>query len=279
MIRLGGHGVKTVSDDPRDWARAHKAFGYRAAYYPDIQLTDRERIAAVRAAFAAEEIEIAEVGAWRNLVPPDPLEQKNNVAYACERLALAEQIGARCCVAYIGTVAPGSDYGPHPDNLTKAGFERCVDTARSIIDQVKPSRTKFALEMMQWLIPDSPECYLDLIKAVDRRAFGAHLDPVNLIVSPRQFFDSGSLIRRCFELLSPWICSAHAKDLMLRGELALHFDEVRPGLGHLDYATYLMELERQSGNVPLMLEHLPDEEYPAARDYIKEVGQRLSIDI
>ncbi|MBV9390488.1 MAG: sugar phosphate isomerase/epimerase, partial [Verrucomicrobia bacterium] len=265
--------------DPRDWARAHKEFGYRAAYCPDIQSTDTERIAAVKAAFKAQDVEIAEVGAWRNLVSPDPVERKANVLYACERLILAEQVGARCCVAYIGTVAPGSDYGPHPDNLTRDGFDRCVETARSVIDQVKPSRTKFALEMMQWLIPDSPECYLELIKAVDRPAFGAHLDPVNLILSPRQYFDSGSLIRRCFELLGPWICSAHAKDIILRGELALHFDEIRPGLGELDYAIYLTELERHSGDAPLMLEHLADEDYPAARDFVKETGRKLGIEI
>jgi hypothetical protein len=63
--------------------------------------------------------------------------------------------------------------------------------------------------------------YLALIKAIDRPACAAHLDPVNLIVSPRQFYDSGTLIRYCFAVLGPWIVSAHAKDLTLRGQPAL----------------------------------------------------------
>jgi sugar phosphate isomerase/epimerase len=279
MIRLGGRGLPHSPDDPRELARAHKAFGYRAAYCPEVNLRESDRIAGIRAAFEDEDVLIAEIGSWRNLVTPDPAERKENIVYACERLAIADEIGVRCCVTYIGTVASGSEYGPHPDNLTETGFDACVETARKIIDEVKPRRAKFALEMMQWLIPDSPEIYLKLIQAVDRPAFGAHIDPVNLILTPRQFYDNGTLIQQCFALLGPWIASAHAKDITLRGELALHFDEIRLGLGALDYSTYLTELDRHPGGIPLMLEHLPDDEYALARDAVKKVGRELGIEI
>ena len=57
-------------------------------------------------------------------------------------------------------------------------------TVRELIDAVKPKRAKFALEMMQYSLPDSVDGYLDLIRAVDRPAFAAHLDPVNLDPDP-----------------------------------------------------------------------------------------------
>jgi len=279
MIRLGGYGVPTTSEDPQEIARAHRAFGYRAAYCPRASLSDPARIAAITRAFAQEDVEIAEVAAWTNVVQPDPDERRAARAYVAERLALADEVGARCCVTYVGTLAGGSSYGPHPDNLTQRGFDSVVEAARAIIDVVKPKRARFTFEMMQWLLPDSADVYLALIKAIDRPAFAAHLDPVNLIVSPRQFYDSGKLIRHCFAVLGPWLVSAHAKDLTLRGQLALHLDEVIPGRGGLDYATYLAELERHGGTVPLLLEHLKDEDYPEARDYIKGVGARLGIAI
>jgi len=279
MIRLGGYGVPTPSEDPSEIARAHRAFGYRAAYCPAVSLSDTARIAAITRAFAQEEVEIAEVAAWTSVVQPDPAERRAARAYVSERLALADEVGARCCITYIGTLDAGSSYGPHPDNLTQSGFESFVEAAREIIDAVKPKRARFTFEMMQWLLPDSADVYRALIEAIDRPAFAAHLDPVNLIVSPRQFYETGTLIRHCFAVLGPWIVSAHAKDITLRGQLALHLDEVIPGRGGLDYAAYLTELERHGRGVPLMLEHLKDEDYPEARDYIKAVGARLGIDI
>lgn len=277
MIRLGGYGVPVTSDDPREIARAHRAFGYRAAYCPAVEIGDTARIKAITAAFAAEDVEIAEVAAWRGVVKPDPAERKASRAFVAEKLAIADEVGARCAITYIGSLGADSDYGPHPDNLAQRGFDEFVEAAREIIDAVKPKRAKFTFEMMQWLYPDSPESYLALIKAIDRPAFAAHMDPVNLIVSPRLYYDTGALIRRCFELLGPWIISAHGKDLTLRGQLALHLDEVLPGQGGLDYDTYLRELDGRG--IPIMLEHLKPEQYPAARDHLKAVGARLGIDI
>ncbi len=276
MIRLGGVGYAAGSDDPAEIARAHVDFGYRAAYCPNVELSDTARIGAIRESFATADVQIAEVGIWRNMVPPDAATRKAARAYACERLQLADEVGALCAITYIGSMGD-TDYQPHEDNLNQKGFDAFVEAARDIIDTVKPKRAKFCFEMMQWELPDSPEILLELIKAIDRPAFAAHLDPCNLIVSPRQYYDTAGLIRRCFELLGPWIISAHAKDLRLRGELALHFEEVIPGTGNIDYHTYLQCLD--GTGIPILLEHLTHEQYAGARDHLKNVGRGLGIDI
>jgi sugar phosphate isomerase/epimerase len=278
MIRLGGHGLPVSADaDPEEFARAHVAFGYGAAYCPQIALDDADRIAATEKAFAAVDVMIAEIGIWRNLVDPDDAKRRPNLEYAAECLMLADAVGAKCAVSYIGSFEPGSDYAPHPENLGARAFDICVETVRHVIDTVQPRRAKFALEMMQYALPDSVEIYRDLIRAVDRQTFAAHLDPVNLIMTPRQHFDSGALIRDCFKQLGPWIVSCHAKDIVLHHQAALHFDEARPGLGQLDYCTFLRELDRAPGDIPLMLEHLPDDEYAVARDHIFAVGDDIGI--
>jgi sugar phosphate isomerase/epimerase len=273
MIRLGGN-LKCSTDDPVEIAMAHRAYGYSAAYCPEVTLGQPDRIRQIRQAFAKQDVVIAEVGAWCNMVDADPAQRAINQTYVMERLALAEEVGALCCIDFIGSVQPSSKYGPHPYNLSAEGFELCVETVRTIIDAVKPKTAKFCLEFMQWVLPDSPEVCLELIKAVDRPAFAAHLDPVNIIVSPRQYFNNGELIKRCFKLLGPYIISCHAKDIVLRDQLALHFDDIIPGQGLLDYRTYLSELAKLQGEVPLMLEHLQtQEQYAQARDYIISVGK------
>lgn len=281
MIRLGGP-VFTKDEDPRAIARAHKEAGYRAAYCPAVELHDQQRVRDIAQAFEEEDVMIAEVGAWCNLIGPEEVERKRNVDYVCERLALADEVGALCCIDFIGSLAPNPPashpFEPHPDNLNERGFELTVETVRHIIDTVKPTRAKFCLEFMQWVLPDSPESCLELIRAVDRPQFGAHLDPVNIILSPRQYFDNGALIKRCFDLLGPWIIGGHAKDIRLRNELALHFDEVIPGQGNLDYRVYCRELNKLAKDVPLMLEHLQtEEEYRQAGQYILTTGMEEGV--
>lgn len=278
MLRLGGP-VFTAQDDVTALARAHRAFGFRAAYCPHAEIGDTRRIAEIRAAFAAEDIVIAEVGAWCNMIAPDPAKRKANFEYVCSRLALADAVGALCCVDYLGTLDPGSDYGPHPANLTASTFDLGVEVIRGVIDAVKPTRARFALETMQWVLPDSVDAYAEFVRAVDRRAFAVHLDPTNLVVSPRIYFDTGAMIRECFARLGPWIVSCHAKDVRLRNELALHFDEVRAGTGNLDYGAFLGELNRLPRPPPLMLEHLATEaDYAAARDHIFRAGKAQGIE-
>lgn len=271
-LRLGGH-VFVKTDDPVELARAHRKAGWSAAYCPAVDLNDTNRVRAIRDAFAGEDIVLAEVGEWCNLIAPDAAMRARNVAAVTTALATAEALGARCCVDYLGTFDPASDYGPHPDNLSAEAFDLAVETIRKIVDAVRPTRAKFGLEMMQWTLPDSVEVYADLIRAVDRPEFGAHLDPVNLIFAPRHYYDTGAFIRHAFAVLGPHVVSCHAKDLLLRNQLALHYDEVRPGLGGMNYRVYVQEIRKLGRDVPLMFEHLGSaEEYEAARVYLQSVA-------
>ena len=98
----------------------------------------------------------------------------------------------------------GKDWaGPHPDNLTPATFDLIVETVRKIIDAVKPSRTFYTLETMQWMYPDSTAAYLRLLKAIDRPAFAAHFDPTNLVTSPQIYFNTGAMIKDALAKLGP----------------------------------------------------------------------------
>lgn len=287
MVRLGGPIAYT--GDPEAYARAHVAFGYRAAYMPNISIENRNEIAAVVAAMAAADVAIAEGGAWKNLIAHDAASRKTNLEFAVHQLALADEMGARCCVAYHGTVGNAGDpwqlssnydYGPHPDNQNEAGFERAVETARYVIDMVKPRRTKFSLEMVPWLVTDTPENYLKLLKAIDRPAFGAHIDAVNMVISPRLYFNTGAMIREAFALLGPWIVSCHAKDIVMQGgpgNISFHMDEVVPGEGNLDYRAYLGEIDKLGRDVPLMLEHFDEAGYRRGLAHIKAVAAEAGI--
>jgi sugar phosphate isomerase/epimerase len=274
-LRLGGP-IFEKYQDPDGWVQAVKRLGYSAAYCPVGADASDGVVKAYAIAAERADIVIAEVGAWSNPVSPDEKMRRAALAKCRSQLALADRIGARCCVNISGSRGELWD-GPSEKNLTEETFDMIVETTRGIIDDVKPTRTYFTLETMPWAYPDSPDSYLRLFKAIDRKQFAVHLDPVNLVCSPQRYFANGHLIRECFEKLGPYIKSCHAKDILLQSKLTTHLDEVRPGLGGLDYAAFLRELTKIP-DTPLMLEHLPNaEEYRLAAEHIRSVARQLGL--
>jgi sugar phosphate isomerase/epimerase len=273
-MRLGGP-VFLKQQDPYTWISALKDNGYRAAYCPVKADAGPEVIREYAAAARQAGIIIAEVGAWSNPLSPDENERRKAVQHCQEQLALAEEIGALCCVNIAGSCGERWD-GPHPDNFTSATFERIVEVVREIIDAVRPRRTFYTLEAMPWIYPDSPDSYLELLQAVDRARFAVHLDPVNMISSPQRYFSNAAFLRECFEKLGPYIKSVHAKDILLSDRLTTHLDEVRPGMGFLDYRTFLQQMDRLPTDAPIMLEHLQEEdEYRLAANHIRSVARAV----
>lgn len=277
-IRLGGP-IFIKSDDPATLAREHRRVGYSAAYCPEIAtLSDLKLLNEINRAFTAENVLIAEVGAWKNLLDPDPVKRRENLDYVTQRCALADAVGALCCVDIAGSYNPSSWFGPDPKNLSREFFDATVENCRHILDAVKPTRTRFTVEMMGWNLPDGPDAYLELIRAVDRKAFAVHLDVCNGINCPQRFYQNTDFIQDCFRKLGPFIISCHAKDLRWDVELNVHFEEVVPGRGQVDYRAYLGELSQLGRNVPLMLEHLKTaEEYDEGRLYIRKVGEGMGL--
>lgn len=277
MLRIGGP-IFEPCEDPEELALQHTALGYQAAVCPPLALQDKEKIAAVRNAFAKHDIVIAEVHAWCNLLDQNADTRKAHITNNQDRLALADEIGARCAVNIAGSMHPTQWDGWDPKNFEEETFTLIVDTVRQIIDHVKPKQTKFTLETMPWAFPDSPDNYLRLIEAIDRPGFGVHLDPVNLINSVYKYHQNGALIKECFDKLGPYIQCCHAKDTLLAPGLTLHITQTRIGTGTLDYDVFFKELAKLGRDVPVLLEHLAtQEDYALAKAHLDNKLNELGL--
>jgi sugar phosphate isomerase/epimerase len=278
-IRLGGP-VYGKYNDPGEWMQLLRKAGYNAAYCPVNPGAEPELIKTYREEAGKNDIIIAEVGAWSNPLSTDAETARQAFNKCVDALALADQINARCCVNISGSRNPKDWDAPHADNLTPATFNLIVETTRKIIDAVKPTHTFFTLEMMAWMYPDSADSCLSLIKAINRKQFAVHLDPVNMVISPSVYYRNGDMIRDAFRKLGPHIRSVHAKDILIKEDTPqIQFEEVRPGLGTLDYTTLLREISKYR-DLPLMIEHLNSaEEYTKAAEYIRLTGKSAGITV
>jgi len=272
-MRLGGPVGQ--AETPEAWVKAHKDAGYSAAGWRGMPKGQGD--ACVEAARRANLV-IAEVYAWCNPMSRDEATRKEAIAKCQKQLATADRIGARCCVNIAGSFGSKWD-GPFADDLTEEAFDQVVQTTRQIIDAVKPTRSYYTLETMPWMYPDSPDSYLKLLQAIDRKAMAVHMDPVNLVNCPARYFRNDLLIKEAFAKLGPYIRSCHAKDIILRDHLTVHLDEVVPGAGRLDYKVFLTELGRLDVDMPLMTEHMKPEEFPVAAQYIRRTAQECGVAI
>jgi sugar phosphate isomerase/epimerase len=270
-MRLGGP-VFPERLEPHQWINALQAHGYRAAYCPASTHDSPKMIQDYAQAARKADIVIAEVGAWCNPLSPDKPTRQAAFQHCQQQLALADEIGALCCVNISGSRGERWD-GPHPLNLTQETFEKIVESVRTIIDAVHPRRSFYTLETMPWMYPDSAESYLALLQAIDRPQFAVHFDPANLICSPQRYYGNARLVGEFFEKLGPFIKSCHAKDVQLKNSLTVHLEEVRAGMGELDYPAFFRAANQVNPDLPLMVEHLVSEqEYDLAAAYLKNVA-------
>lgn len=276
-MRFGGV-IFEKWNTPEEWAQAAKRAGYSAVYFPVDHTAPQQVIDGYRDAAKAADLVICEIGVWNNLLDPDKTRAEANITRAIHQLELAEYVGANCCVNISGTYNPDRWDGPHPENYTRRAFDDIVRVSQRIIDAVDPQVTAYSLEPMPWMYPDTPDNYLALIRAIDRKGFAAHLDIVNVITSPGLYYRNGEVIREWFDKLAPYIRSCHAKDTILHDTLTVHLEECRPGTGSLDYRTYLRCAAQLDDRVCMMLEHMTQpEDYALASRYIKGLAQELGI--
>lgn len=273
-MRLGAPVYGYTS--PEEWIKCHVENGYGAAYCPVKPSDPKGKIDEYVSAAREHNLVIAEVGIWNNVL--DPKDGEKNIALSIERLAFAEQIGARCAVNISGSCGTRWD-GPHPDNLNQKTFDRIVEISLRILEEVQPKKAKYALEPMPWAYPNGRESAQKLLEAVNHPCFGVHVDMANLINGIDRVYHNAALTQDFFDHLGDSICSVHAKDTFLQPDhLTMHIDEAIPGDGLFDFAT-LLRCCAKLNDVPVLAEHLrTKEEYEKSTGYLKKVAKESNLD-
>ena len=278
-MRLGGSVMKTYAS-PKEWLAHVKELGYSAVVFPVDSNASAAAIREYADVCRDHDLLIGEVGAWRNVMATDPKERQANLDWNIRQLELAETVGANCCVNISGSFAEYWD-GYHPDLDTKETWDLVVSNTQHIIDAVKPTHTAYSLEPMPWMVPESPEQYLQLMKDIDRPAFKVHLDYCNMLNSIDRYRHASEFITHCFELLGPHIVSIHAKDaLIVQGGLPIVINEVIPGDGSLDLSLVTKLAHGLGDDIPVFVEHLDThEQYMHAANVMRQAANKAGVPV
>lgn len=270
-MRIGiGHTLP--HETPEQWAQETAAMGFRAASFPVSFRAPVSLIDAYVKAAKERDILIAEVGIWASPFSPDPKERRRAREASEEQLRLADYVGARCCVNVSGAFGPKWDFC-YAENFTEEAYRQNVEWIRHLLETVKPKKTCYTLESMQWMLPSSPEETVKILREIDDPRFKAHLDICNFVSDPWKFTHCRELIDRSFDLLGEEIISCHLKDIAMEEKSTVHIYEVIPGKGQMDIPYYLKRIQDLGDpDLPVLIEHLPDKaSYQKAMDYVRTV--------
>ena len=255
---------------PEDWAQKMQALGCRSVVFP-VDCTKPDSVIDAYAAAAKEyDLQIAEVGIWRNALAVKEQERQAAMEYSIGQLKLADRIGARCCVNVIGSTGARWD-GAYAENFTSKVWDQAVRMIQEIIDEAKPQNTFFTIEPMPWMYPTSPEEYVKLLDDVKRDAFGVHMDVINMINTPQRYFFPEPFVEHCFELLGDQIKICHLKDILLGQEFTFRLQECACGEGTFCLECYAELAQKADPEMPMIIEHLcSDEDYVNSVAYVRE---------
>ena len=278
-MRLGG-SIMRPYHSPEEWLKEVKNLTYSTVIFPVDSFAPLHVQDEYAQCCRENDLVIGEVGVWKNVLSADENEKRRAIDYAKAQLHMAERVGANCCVNIVGSLSPTLWDGYAPGNYAKETYDEIIRITREIIDDVNPKTSSYSLEPMPWMVPDSPEQYLQLIRDIDRPGFSVHLDFANMINGVYRYHDAENFIRHCFRLLGSRIRSIHLKDVKLGDDLPCCIREVMVGQGVLPLHIALEEAEKLGENTTVFTEHYDThEDYVQATSYVRRLAKEHNINI
>jgi len=250
-----------------------------AAVFIDRPLAaDRATVLRVKAAFDAAGLAVAQANGWYEcLVNPDEAVRSEGVRGLQALCRWGRLLGAATIYVRPGSLNPRGHWWPHPGNHTADTFARLVDSLRQVCPVAEREGVVLAAEGHVLSPLDTPRRVADLIESVASPALKFNVDVVNFIGTVRDAHDPRGVTDELFDVLGTHTVAAHAKDCALSDGLVVHIDEVALGAGTLDHELVLRRFAACCPEGYVLIEHLPDDQIPAARRAICQAAKRAGV--
>ena len=241
-------------------------FGTLNLRIADPAATTGEDIRRTRQLFADHGLVVGQtVGEYGgDLVSPDESRRQATISFMERMCDLTSRLGSPNTYLRPGSLNPAGAWTPHPANRSAAVFDRLVDSTRRICRTAESAGVQVAVEAGVVSPLFSPGRVKEYIDAVGSPALGFNQDPVNLVGTLEDAWDTTRLVNECFDVLGAHTIGAHAKDVRIVDGLFPGFEEAEIGAGLIDHVTFLRRLQVAAPDAHVLIEHLPQERFPAA---------------
>lgn len=249
------------------------------------QLT-QEKCHTIRDAFRDANLPIVAISGYTNIIHPDPDKRKQNLDGLKMLLKFARDLGTPYVISETGTYNQESDWVYDPKNSTEEAYEEVCQTIEDLAKFAYDHGSVFLIENYVNNVIGSVEQVLRLFADVNHPGLGLLMDPTNYFTDHN--IDSvDEEINRIMDALGDKIKIAHAKDCKRADDTSEKHADIdaveshtfrgagavelpAPGLGILDYDLYLQRLAKIHPNIPIIIEHLDEEDIPRAKKFLDD---------
>ena len=227
----------------------------------------------VRQTFETAEMDLVQfgIGFGECLFDPDASVRERVIEKVESGIEVARQLNAMGCLIRTGSLNPAGSYVPARENRTPDARAQLVDTLRAVAAKAETEGVDVVIETHVLTIMGTPEINRDVLADVGSARMSVVMDYVNHFQNLDQVYDSTKRIEHIFSIMNPISILGHCKDIKMSPGLVLHIDEEIPGDGELDLATALRLWHEVHPDGYMLLEHLPNEQYPRAAANALEV--------
>jgi sugar phosphate isomerase/epimerase len=263
-------------------------------HFKDIDLSFGQITAAkaklVRDTFRDQNLPISCVSGYTNIIHPDLTHRKANVDRLKEIIRNARAFGTPYVISETGTYNTESEWMSDPKNKSEEGFDICAKTIKELAQEAYDHGSMFLLETYVNNVVGSVEETVRMFAAVDHPGLGLLMDPTNYF-EDHNIDSMDKVLNQVFDTLADKVKIAHAKDVARSGgdtsekhadigdddALASHtFRGVgaivldAPGMGVLNYDLYLQRLAEKCPNIPIIIEHLSEDDVPRSKKFLED---------
>jgi len=253
----------------------------------------KEKACEIRNKFRDANLPIVAVSAYTNLIHPDPDRRKANIAYIKMMMERALDLGSPYVASETGTYNRESDWVWDDRNATEAVYQETCEIIYDITNFARENGAVYIVENYVNNVIGSVEQILRLFKDIN-------LPNIKLLCDPTNYFNDGNIddvdseLNRVFHALSDKMVIAHAKDCKRAGSAEekhadIDADESHTfrgsgavelpaaGLGVLNYDLYLKLLAKDHPNMPIIIEHLDENDIGRAQNFLNYVMKRQGV--
>ena len=216
-------------------------------------------------------------GRYESMVNPDEDARQEGITTYRALIEVCARLQGDNVYVRPGSMNPGGHWWPHIDNHSEATIDRLVDSLKQISRSAEDAGVVIVVEGHTVSPLNTAAVVREVIDRVGSPALKFNCDPVNFVSNVQEVYHSRRVLDDIFDTLGELNWAVHAKDMAVEDRHVVHISEVVMGRGHMDLGYMLQRFERARPEGYVIVEHLPDNLIPEARDALLAAGQKVGI--
>jgi sugar phosphate isomerase/epimerase len=268
---------RNVDDEVARQIRAAGFVGCSCLFPDPMGTTDRE-VDRLRDTLHRAGVAVAQTNAfYQSLVNPDPHLRREGIEAQQAAVHICQRLQGEMLYVRPGSLNLRGHWWPHPDNHKPETIDRLVDSLQAIAPVAEDAGVTLAIEGHTVSPLDTPQKVREVIDRVASPALKFNCDPVNFVSNVQDVYHSRRVIDSLFEALGSLTWTVHAKDMTIEDRHVIHISEVVIGRGYMDMGYCLQRFQAVRPGGYVLIEHLPDDQIPEARDSLLQAAERAGI--